>query len=285
MKKNGKLLVEQVLSEGDLLAQQQVDFYDSYIVKANDVLYGLLADLMRYSDQVLGSDYKLEILSKMRSTLSTKHNIKVQRNTPDLTIIVKYVVRTNRKNAHVYARVLDMAYRQDVMADELEDFIRQNGGIDRIRESNTNLEAVTKKKAKGEHELKFIKALLDEKAATPITEFSIPLEWSSKVHDSMGVGAFFYPICKRVLGGYKVVGVVPMDMDFEKQILSRVFIDLGSKSSYSEADKQQIARAKEVISPAYQLKMQEERDKADQENRAKKQAAQELVVPQLALAA
>ena len=41
MKKNGKLLVEQVLSEGDLLAQQQVDFYDNYIVKANDVLYGL----------------------------------------------------------------------------------------------------------------------------------------------------------------------------------------------------------------------------------------------------
>ena len=139
MKKNGKLLVEQVLSEGDLLAQQQVDFYDSYIVKANDVLYGLLAELMRYSDQVLGSDYKLEILSKMRSTLSTKHHIKVQKNTPDLTIIVKYVVRTNRKNAHVYARVLDMAYRQDVMADELEDFIRQNGGIDRIRESNVNL--------------------------------------------------------------------------------------------------------------------------------------------------
>ena len=147
MKKNGKLLVEQVLSEGDLLAQQQVDFYDNYIVKANDVLYGLLAELMRYSDQVLGSDYKLEILSKMRSTLSTKHHIKVQKNTPDLTIIVKYVVRTNRKNAHVYARVLDMAYRQDVMADELEDFIRQNGGIDRIRESNVNLEGVQKRKS------------------------------------------------------------------------------------------------------------------------------------------
>ncbi|MBU3565253.1 hypothetical protein [Polynucleobacter sp. MWH-HuK1] len=284
MKKNGKLLVEQVLSEGDLLAQQQADFYDNYIMKANDVLYGLLADLMRYSDQVLESDYKLEIFAKMRSTLSAKHNIKVQKNTSDLTIIVKYVVRTNRKNAHVYARVLDMAYRQDVMANELEEFIRQNGGIDRIRASNTNLESVRKKKAKSEHELKFIKALLDEKAATPITEFSIPHEWSSQVHDSMGVSTFFYPICMGVLGGYKVVGVVPMDIDFEKQILSRVFIDLGSKGSYSEVDKQQIARAKEIISPAYQLKMQEERDRAEQERRSKKQVAQQLAVPQLALA-
>jgi len=278
MKKNEKLLVEQVLCEGDVLAQNQADFYENYIVKANDVLYRLLADLMRYSDQVLGSDYKLGILSKMRSTLSTKHNIKVQKNTPELTIIVKYVVRTSRKNAHVYARVLDMAYRQDVMADELGDFIRQNGGIDCIRESNTNLEAVIKKKANGEHELKFIKALLDEKVATPITEFSIPQELSSQVHDSMGVGAFFYPICKRVLGGYKVVGVIPMDVDFEKQILSRVFIDLGSKGSYSEVDKQQITRAKEIISPAYQLKIQEKRDQEDAQYRAKKQASQQLAL-------
>jgi hypothetical protein len=268
MKKNLKVMINQVLSEGDLLAQQQADFYENYIVKANDVLYGLLADLMRYSDQVLGSDSKLEILSQMRSVLSKKYQIKVQKNTPELTIIVKYVVRTNRKNAHVYARVLDMAYRQDVMADELEDFIRKNGGIDRIRESNVNLEAVTKRKAKGEYELKFIKALLDEKAATPITEFSIPHEWSSQVHDSKGVSEFFYPICKRVLGGYKVVGIVPMDFDFENQVLERVFTDLGSKSSYSEIDKQQIARAKEIVSPAYQLKIQEERDLAAAEHRA-----------------
>lgn len=283
MKKTQRIVIEQVLCEGDMLAQNQADFYDNYIVKANDILYGHLADLMRYSDQILGSGYKLEILSKMRSALSTKHNIKVQKNTPDLTIIVKYVVRTNRKNAHVYARVLDMAYRQDVMADELEDFIRKNGGIDRIRESNANLEAVSKKKAKSEYELKFIKALLNEKAATPLAEFKIPQEWSNEVHDSMGVGTFFYPICVKVLGGYKVVGVVPMDLDFEKQILDRVYIDLGSKSSYSEVDKQHISRAKEVISPAYQRKVQETRDREDAIHRAKKRAAQQLVVPQLEL--
>ena len=271
-------MINQVLSEGDLLAQQQADFYENYIVKANDVLYGLLADLMRYSDQVLGSNDKLEILSQMRSTLSKKYQIKVQKNTSELTIIVKYVVRTNRKNAHVYARVLDMAYRQDVMADELEDFIRKNGGIDRIRESNVNLEAVTKRKAKGEYELKFIKALLSEKAATPIAEFSIPLEWSSQVHDSKGVSEFFYPICKRVLGGYKVVGIVPMDFDFENQVLERVFVDLGSKSSYSELDKQQIARAKEIVSPAYQLKIQEERALAAAEHRARKKASSQLAI-------
>lgn len=278
MKQSRKVMINQVLSEGDLLAQQQANFYENYIVKANDVLYRLLADLMRYSDQVLGSDSKLEILSQMRSTLSKKYQIKVQKNTPELTVIVKYVVRTNRKNAHVYARVLDMAYRQDVMADELEDFIRKNGGIDRIRESNTNLEAVSKKKAKGEQELKFIKALLNEKSATPITEFSIPQEWSSKVHDSQGVSQFFYPICVRRMGEFKVVGVVPMDLEFEKQILERVYIDLGSKGFYSEAEKEQIDRAKEIISPAYQLKLQEERDLAAAEHRAKKQAAQQLAL-------
>ena len=276
MKKKGKLLVEQVLSEGDLLAQQQVDFYDNYIVKANDVLYGLLAELMRYSDQVLGSDYKLEILSKMRSTLSTKHHIKVQKNTPDLTIIVKYVVRTNRKNAHVYARVLDMAYRQDVMADELEDFICQNGGIDRIRESNVNLEGVQKRKSEDEGRAKLVKALLNIKAETPMAEFRIPDEWTSQVHDSHGVGSFLYPICAKVDGIYKVVGIVPMDYEFEEQILKRVIVDIGSKGGYSEIEKQQFAKAKEMISPAYQLKIQEERDRVDEQRRAKKLALQPL---------
>ena len=285
MQKNEKLLVEQVLCEGDVLAQNQADFYENYIVKANDVLYRLLSDLMRYSDQILGSDYKLEILSKMRSTLSTKHNIKVQKNTPDLTIIVKYVVRTNRKNAHVYARVLDMAYRQDVMADELEDFIRQNGGINRIRESNTNLDGVQKRKNKDESRVNLVRALLNIKVETPIAEFGIPGEWTSQVHDSHGVGSFLYPICAKVDGIYKVVGIVPMDYEFEEQILKRVIVDIGCKGSYSEIEKQQFAKAKEMISPAYQLKIQEERDRVDAEYRAKKEADQEYAVPQLALAA
>ena len=278
MKKSVKVAVDQVLSEGDFLAQQQADFYENYIVKANDVLYGLLADLMRYSDQVLGSDAKLEILSKMRSTLSAKHKVKVQKNTPELTMIVKYVVRTNRKNAHVYARVLDMAYRQDVMADELEDFIRQNGGIERIRESNTNLEAVAKKRARNEQELNFIRALMREKVTTPITEFEIPVEWSSEVHDSRGVSEFFYPVCVRVLGGFKVVGVVPMDQDFENDILNRVYIDLNSKTTCSDIHKQQIVAAKHAISPEYLQQLKQERDRKAEEHWARKQASNQIAI-------
>lgn len=278
MKQSQKVAVEQVLAEGDFLAQKQSDFNDNYIIKANDALYDLLADIMRFSNQVLGSDSKVEILSKMRSALSKKHGIKTQRNSPDLTIIVKYVVRTSRKTAHVYARVLDMAYRQDVMADELADFIRQNGGIDRIRESNTNLEAVAKKKARNEQELNFIRALMREKVTTPISEFEIPMEWSSEVHDSRGVSEFFYPVCVRELGGFKVVGVVPMDKDFENEILNRVYIDLNSKTTCTEVHKQQIAAAKHAISPEYLQQLKEERDRKDKERRAKSLANQQLAL-------
>jgi hypothetical protein len=278
MKKSDKVVIGQVLSEGDLLAQKQADFNENYIVKANDVLYGLLADIMAFGDMVLTSPHKQGILSQMRTVLSKEHKIKTQKNSPDVLIIVKFVVRTNRKNAHVYARVLDLAYKSDVMPNELPDFIREHGGIDRIRESNVNLEASAKKKVKDEWGLKFIKALLNVKADAPIAQFTIPQEWRSRVHDSMGAGSFLYPICVNSLGGYKVVGVVPMDFDFEKQILERVYIDLGSKGSYSDADKAQIARAKEIISPAYQLKLQEERDRAAEEHRAKKQAAQQLAL-------
>ena len=278
MKQSEKVVVEQVLAEGNFLAEKQADFNEHFIVKANDVLYSLLADIMAFTDMVMVSPHKLSILSKMRMVLSKEYKIKTQRNSSDILILVKYVVRTNRKNAHVYARVLDLAYKSDVMPDELPDFIREHGGIDRIRESNVSVEAVAIKKTQDEYRIKFIKALLHEKAATPITDLKIPEEWRSKVHDSRGVSEFFYPICVNVLGGYKVVGVVPMDLDFEKQILERVFIDLNSKGIVSDVEQAQIDRAKEIISPQYQQKIQEERDRIAEERRTKRQAAQQLAL-------
>lgn len=279
MKKGLKIAIDQILSQGDALSAKQDDFYGKYVMQANFDLYDLLADIMRFSDSILLSNKKIEIISQMRSVLSTKYNIKTQKNSSDLMIIVKYVVRTSRKTAHVYARVLGIAYREDVMADELADFIRQNGGIDRIRESNTDIQAVADKKARDEQELNFIKALLKEKAENPIADLQIPREWASEVHDSKGVSDFFYPICVPVHGGYKVVGVIPMDQDFEDKVLSRVFIDLNSKSTCSEIEKQQIANAKKAISPEHLQKLKEDRDR-----KAKEYQARILADKQLALA-
>ena len=278
MKKGLKIVIDQILSQGDALSAKQDDFYGKYVMQANFDLYDLLADIMRFSDSILLSSSKIEIIAQMRSVLSTKHNIKTQKNSSDLMIIVKYVVRTSRKTAHVYARVLGIAYREDIMADELAEFIRQNGGIDRIRESNADIQAVADKKARDEQELNFIKALLKEKTANPITDLQIPREWTSEVHDSKGVSDFFYPICVPVYGGYKVVGVIPMDQDFEDKVLSRVFIDLHSKSTCSEIEKQQIANAKKAISPDYLQKIKEDRDR-----KAKEYQARILADKQLAL--
>ena len=278
MKMSEKVVIEQVMCEGNILADKQADFNENYIVKANDALYDLLADIMAFADMVMVSPLKIEIISKMRSVLSKEHRIKTQRNSSDILILVKFVVRTSRKNAHVYARVLDLAYKSDVMPSELPDFIREHGGIDRIRESNVEVKASAKKKVKDEYQIKFIRALLNEKVVTPITDLRIPEEWSLRVHDSKGVSEFLYPICVRVMGEYKVVGVVPMDPNFEDTILERVFIDLNYKNYYTDADKALIARAYEVISPAYQLKMKEERDRIDRERRARKSAAQQLPI-------
>lgn len=276
MKKSDKEMIGCVLSEGNLLADKQATFNEQYIIKANDVLYGLLSEIMAFGDMVLTSPLKLEILSKMRSELSKVHKIKTQKNTPDLLVIVKFIVRTNRKNAHVYARVIDMAYRSNVIPEELPEFIKKNGGIDRIRESNADLEAVNKRKDLDEKKLKFIKALLDEKAKTPFTSFDISKEFQSRVHDSRGASLFFYPICVQVMGGYKVVGVIPMDYDFEDKILERVYIDLNSKSYCDDVEKSQIARAKEIISPEYQLRLKEERERIDADRRAKIQEENKL---------
>ncbi len=276
MKKNDKEIVGCVLSEANLLANKQAEFNENFIVKGNDVLYKLLSEIMSFCSGVINSPLRLEILSKMKVDLSKLHNIKTQKNTPDLLVIVKFIVRTNRKNAHVYSRVIDMALRSKITPEDLPDFIKKNGGVDRIRESNVDLAAVVKRKELDQKKISFIAELLNQKLSTPYAEFSITKEYRSQVHDSQGASSFFYPICVNVMGGYKIVGVVPMDFDFEEKILDRVYLDLSSKNMYSEVEIQQIARAKEVISPEYQLKIKIERERQAEERLSKKQKEDKL---------
>lgn len=223
MKKSEKLLVEAVLSKGDFLANKQLDFNDQYVVRANNALYALLSEIMVFGSEILSSPHKSIILKSMRNALQNKHGIKTQSNSPDLLIIVKYIVRTNRKNAHVYARVIDLAIRSKIQPSDLPEFIKSNGGIERIRESNAAIPAVNSDEKNMSKVLDLMVSCLyvrsDESA---YASFKPDHKFSSEIHDAKGFGNFSYAICDYVGGEYKVVGFIPMDYVFEEKLLRRV---------------------------------------------------------------
>lgn len=132
--------VEDTLKNCDLLAEKHRKYNDDYIVRGNQALYEVLADIYKMAIQLDRSDFKHEIHAKMRNILKER-DIKVQTNTPDLTLIVKYVVGADRKRATNYARVLKIALTEGLPPEELAGYISRRGGIGQIFETEANCAA------------------------------------------------------------------------------------------------------------------------------------------------
>lgn len=129
--------VEDTVKHCDLLAEKHSKYNDDYIVRGNQALYELLADIYKIALALDKSDYKHEIHSKMRKILKDR-DIKVQTNTPDLTLLVKYVVGSDRKRATNYSRILKIALTEGLAAEELASYISRRGGIGQIHETEAN---------------------------------------------------------------------------------------------------------------------------------------------------
>ena len=133
-------IVEQTIQKCDELAIKGKTFHDEYIVRGNQALYELLADIYGLAIAIDKSVHKETILKKLRAILKERDQ-KVQINTPALTILVKYVVGADRKRASNYSRVLAVAMAENLSANELADYISRRGGISQIHEVESKYEA------------------------------------------------------------------------------------------------------------------------------------------------
>jgi hypothetical protein len=132
--------VNEALAECDLLAKKCQQYEQDFIVLGNQALYDLLAGIYAVALKLDKSDFKYEILSKMKDQLKSK-DIRVQTNTPDLTVLVKYVVGSDRKRATNYSRILKIALEEHLDPSELANYISRRGGIGEIHETELKAEA------------------------------------------------------------------------------------------------------------------------------------------------
>ena len=129
--------VEDTIKNCDLLAEKHRKYNDDYIVRGNQALYEVLTDIYKMAVTLDKSDYKHEIHAKLRAILKER-DIKVQTNTRDLTLIIKYVVGGDRKRATNYSRVLKIALTEGLPAHELANYISRRGGIGQIFDTEAN---------------------------------------------------------------------------------------------------------------------------------------------------
>jgi hypothetical protein len=139
-KKADKMEVISIIADADVLADQHEVFVEKFVTRANDELYLMLGNIMAICLQVEASAAKASIVKEMRNKLRDNFGLKTQSNSRVPSIVVRYIVRSNRKTAHIYGRVIEVAIANNITPEQLPDFIRDRGGIDEIRLSVVSAE-------------------------------------------------------------------------------------------------------------------------------------------------
>jgi len=126
--------VEQVIAEGLELAKMHDKYCEEYVVRGNKALYEVLAAIYGYAMQINESASKDEIIKRMCKVLKDDYSIKTTTKTHWLTTVVKLIVKgTDRQTASNYSRILQVAFDENLAANELANYIERRGGVAKIR--------------------------------------------------------------------------------------------------------------------------------------------------------
>ena len=127
----------------DALSAKRDAWEQGIFKKANEELYSLLADaldLYYHSEAIIQSvevkAHGKSYTSKLRVELSKRLKelgVKVQNNSTTLTMLVRYVFKSDRKRAHGYSQVLGAAIQDNVQPGNLAIYITNAGGVEQIK--------------------------------------------------------------------------------------------------------------------------------------------------------
>lgn len=215
-KKSNKALVLSLIAEADVVAKQHEVYHEEYVCKANDKLYGLLSNMLAVCLDVEASGESTRVIKEMRSKLKADHGIKTQTNSRMPTIVVRYIVRSSRKTAHVYGRVVEVAMANNITPEQLPDFIRERGGIEEIRMSVVSAEEKKANDDKWVNARHALSGLLyqREPIGKVLLSNKVRLPYASDVE-------FSYLICNKNLktGDIDVLGALYPSSDIETRAL------------------------------------------------------------------
>jgi hypothetical protein len=199
-----------LIAQANDLAIEHENFHANYIVAGRIALYELLGKIYALALKLDGAIDKTDQISIMRTVLAEKYGIRTQENTPDLTILVRYITRADRKTAHVYARAIESAKESGVQPMNMVGFIEHHGGIERIRISGADYEGSADIE---QEKIRLAKTYLAIKADSPFTSFDGPKEFEGIYSNSC---AYEIVICSLGVGNkYHVIGKLPADPALE----------------------------------------------------------------------
>ena len=133
--------VDILLGQAGSLTKLNDQYTQTFVVKGTKALYDLLGAIYSYALQIDGSPLRDHVLQRMRDQLQETHDVKTQANSPWITTIVRFILPSDRQTAYTYARVVQIAFDENLTATELPAYIRDRGGISKITATKESEEA------------------------------------------------------------------------------------------------------------------------------------------------
>ena len=214
---------DSLIKQADNLAAQHENFHSNYIVAGRTALYGLLASIYELAEKLDCHIDKEGQLMSMRSILAEKFDIRTQDNTPDLTVLVRYVTRADRKTAHIYARAIETAKTHQIPPDQLAGYLEKQGGIERIRTNGVTDSGNAKADEVLEERVELTKRYLDARNEYPISSFKLGKSQLEKLGDFSGLSLL---ICSESEGRISVLAKAPYDPKLEKKVIESIALGL-----------------------------------------------------------
>lgn len=134
------MAIEKVLEEGDALVMVYVTYNTDLKERGKVVLDGLLTKIYAFAlkiDALPDKDQIVKTLSKRINDCTGSMKKAVTAKTPYMTVIVKFVVGTDRQSAHNYSRALRAAMEDHVAVGDLIAYFDAKGGIMKTTISGT----------------------------------------------------------------------------------------------------------------------------------------------------
>lgn len=172
--------------------------------KANDELYAILADTLGvykasedFANSTKTKAHGQKHMSALRKELSDRlkvMGVKVQQNSSTLTMLTRYVFKSDRVRAHGYARVLAAALQDNIEPAGLHNYIVNAGGVEEIKRRMVLSEAALEKRAQIESVKNSVKADVEYAALNPIASVQLAAEGEFAVLLGKPNGAGFVDI-------------------------------------------------------------------------------------------
>ena len=166
--------IDDLLAKGKTFRAFNDQYVEKYVTKGNEELYELLGSIYGFMLTVNESPYRDHILKRMRDWLHEERDTFLSDTTPIESVVVRYIVPSDRQTAFNYARVLKVAFIEKIAAKDLAGYIKGRGGITKIQDTLANVAAAEETKKTAKKKLSLYKKILLANAKTINETVAIP---------------------------------------------------------------------------------------------------------------